>query len=199
MSPESDHLARPASSRDLFITFTKLALQGFGGVLAVAQRVLCEQKRWLTREQFVEMLAVAQVLPGPNVCNLSLMVGDRFLGWRGAFAALGGMIAVPLAIVLLATAVYTHYAAHPAVAGALKGMGAVSAGLFVGTALRLSSALRVNPLGVAGCVVFVAVAFTAVALLRWPLVWVLLVLGTVSCSIAAMRIRARASDPTRGR
>ena len=101
-------LARPESPKDLFIAFTLLALQGFGGVLAVAQRVLCDQRRWLTREQFVEILAIGQVLPGPNVCNVALMVGDRFFGWRGAFAALAGMMAVPLVIVLVVTAVYAQ-------------------------------------------------------------------------------------------
>src|SRR5215470_13468704 len=149
---EPPPLARPASLSELFIAFTALALQGFGGVLAVAQRVLCDQRRWLTREQFLEILAIGQVLPGPNVCNVALMVGDRFFGWRGAFAALAGMMAVPLVIVLIVTAVYAEYAALPAVAGALHGMGAVAAGLICGTALRLASALRSNPMGMPVCI-----------------------------------------------
>src|SRR5262245_10030905 len=131
----------------MFWTFTLLALQGFGGVLAVAQRVLCEQKRWLTREQFVEVLSVGQVLPGPNICNVALMIGDRFFGWRGAFAALAGMMAIPAVLVLAITIVYAEFATHPVVAGALKGMGAVSAGLIVATALKLVGALRSNPMG----------------------------------------------------
>ena len=57
---------RPHSLSDLFWSMTKLALQGFGGVLAVVQRVLVEEKRWLTNEEFVEDWAVAQILPGPN-------------------------------------------------------------------------------------------------------------------------------------
>ena len=150
MTKQSTPLARPGSPRDLFIAFTLLALQGFGGVLAVAQRVLCEQRRWLTKEEFVEILAVAQVLPGPNVCNVALMIGDRFFGWRGAFAALAGMMAVPLVIVLVVTAVYSEYALHPAVAGALKGMGAVAAGLIVGTGFKLGGRAARQPDGPAG-------------------------------------------------
>jgi chromate transporter len=199
MPSSPDPLAHPASPRELFVTFTVLALQGFGGVLAVAQRVLCEQKRWLTTDQFVEMLAVAQVLPGPNVCNLSLMVGDRFFGLRGAFAALAGMIAVPLAIVLAVTVVYAQYAMHPAVAGALKGMGAVAAGLIVGTALKLADALRMNPMGVPACAGLFLLAFGAVALLRWPLVWVLLVLGLAGSAYAWKRLRARQLREAQGR
>ena len=190
MTDETPSLARPSSERELFVAFTLLALQGFGGVLAVAQRVLCEQKRWLTKEQFVEILAFGQVLPGPNVCNIALMVGDRFFGWRGAFAALAGMMTVPLVIVLAITVAYSHYASNPVVAGALKGMGAVAAGLIVGTALKLMSALRTNPMGIPACAVLMASAFAAVAILRWPLVWVLLGLGTVACLLAWRRVRA---------
>jgi len=185
--------SRPSSARDLFFAFSALALQGFGGVLAVAQRVLCEQKRWLTKEEFLEVLAVGQVLPGPNICNVSLMVGDRFFGWRGAFAALAGMMTVPLVIVLVVSAVYVEYATHPAVAGALKGMGAVSAGLIVGTALKLASALRVNVMGTGVCVALILTVFVAVAVLRWPLAWVLLVVGLAASIYAWMRLRANSA------
>ena len=188
-------LAQPSCKKELFIAFTLLALQGFGGVIAIAQRVLCEQKRWLTREQFVEILAVAQVLPGPNVCNVALMIGDRFFGWRGAFAALAGMMAVPLVIVLMLTALYAHYAMNPAVSGALRGMGAVSAGLIVGTALKLVAALRSNPMQPPVCGAFLLAAFAAVALLRWPLVWVILALGLAACVYAWMRLRPRFATP----
>ena len=83
---------QPNSLADLFFSFTFLALQGFGGVLAVVQREMVEKKRWMTREEFVEEWAVAQIMPGPNVVNLSLMLGGRYFGLRGAMAALAGML-----------------------------------------------------------------------------------------------------------
>jgi chromate transporter len=86
--------------------------------------------------------------------------------------------------VLVLTAVYAEYAAQPAVAGALKGMGAVAAGLIVGTGLKLAHALRANPMGVPVCIGLAVLAFVTVALLRWPLVWVLLALGLVACAYA---------------
>ena len=181
-------LTVPASNKDLFVTFTRMALQGFGGVLPVAQRVLCEQKRWLSKEQFVEILALGQVLPGPNVCNVALMVGDRFFGWRGAFSALAGMMTVPLVIVLIITALYAEFASNPMVAGALKGMGAVSAGLIIGSALKLIPTLQRNPMGLPVCALIAVVTFGLVALLRWPLVWVLLGLGVAACCHAAIKI-----------
>ncbi len=194
MLDDSRPLSQPSSRTDLFVTFTLLALQGFGGVLAIAQRVLCEQKRWLSREQFVEILAVGQVLPGPNICNVALMIGDRFFGWRGAFAALAGMMAVPAVIVLLITMIYAEFAAVPAVAGALKGMGAVSAGLIVGTALKLTGALRSNPMGIPVCVILGVVMFSAVALLRLPLAWALLGVGILACVFAWTRLVTRNAD-----
>ena len=183
-------LTVPASNKDLFVTFTRMALQGFGGVLPIAQRVLCEQKRWLSKEQFVEILALGQVLPGPNVCNVALMVGDRFFGWRGAFSALAGMMTVPLVIVLILTALYAEFAGNPMVSGALKGMGAVSAGLIIGSALKLIPTLQRNPMGLPVCALIAIITFGLVALLRWPLVWVLLGLGVVTCCYAAIKISA---------
>ncbi|HUL67813.1 MAG TPA: chromate transporter [Burkholderiaceae bacterium] len=188
MAQDLQPLARPASLTALFTAFTALALQGFGGVLAVAQRVLCEQRRWLSREEFVEILAVGQVLPGPNVVNVSLMIGDRFFGWRGALAALAGMLSVPLAIVLVVTAIYTEYAQNAAVAGALKGMGAVAAGMIVGTALKLAPVLRTNPMGRPACFAIAAIGFVSIALLHWPLLWVLPLLGIAACVFAWGRL-----------
>ena len=193
MSPHgrSDLAPRPVprSSLELCRVFNSLAMQGFGGVLPVAQIELVERAGWLTREEFVETLSVAQVLPGPNVCNLALMVGDRFFGWRGALAALGGMMLVPLLIVLVLAAAYDHWAHLPAVAGALRGMGAVAAGLVIATALKLGAALKTNPLGVPLCLALTGATFAAVALARLPMVWVVLGLGSLAIALAWWRLR----------
>ena len=193
---EPSRVAKPDGSRsaprspgDLFRLFNRMALQGFGGVLAVAQIELVERSGWLTREEFVESLAISQVLPGPNVCNLSLMVGDRFFGWRGAFAALGGMMAAPLLIVLVLAALYSHWAHLPAVSGALRGMGAVAAGLVIATALKLAWALRTSPLGRLACIALGAATFAAVIVWRVPLVWVIGGLGPIGMAAAWWKLR----------
>ena len=182
-APEHPH---PQSLADLFVSFTVLALQGFGGVLTVVQRELVDKKRWMTREEFVEDWAVAQIMPGPNVVNLALMIGGRYFGIKGALAALAGIITAPLVLVLLLALVYARFASHPGVAASLRGMGAVAAGLIAATGLKLIPALFRNVLGLGLCAFFGIVCFVAVALLRWPLVYVLLGLGAVAC-IAAFR------------
>jgi chromate transporter len=178
----------PASLGELFRVFNRLALQGFGGVLAVAQHELVERERWMDKAQFVEMLSIGQVLPGPNVVNLSLMVGDRYFGWRGALAALAGMLLVPSLLVLTLAVLYTAFASHPAVAGALRGMGAVSAGLVIATSLKLLPTLKRNALGPALCAVFALLTLAGILLLRWPLVWVILGLGSLAMAAAAWRL-----------
>lgn len=172
---------RPRSLWDLYLSFTVLALQGFGGVLAVVQRELVERKRWMTREEFIEDWSVAQIMPGPNVVNLALMIGARYFGLRGALAALAGMLSMPLLVVLALAMVHAQFADHPRLAGALRGMGAVAAGLIAATGFKLFGALARHPLGVAACVALGAAAFVAIAWLRWPLAWVLMGLGAVSC------------------
>lgn len=193
--PSNAHPQRPHSLRELFISFTLLALQGFGGVLVVVQRELVEKRRWLSREQFVEDWAVAQVLPGPNVVNLSLMIGERYFGLRGALVALAGMLFAPLLIVLALALLYAQFAEQAQVAGALRGMGAVAAGLIAATGIKLIGALRNHPLGAALCLVFAVACFVGVALLRWPLAWVLLGLGGVSCVLTWYRLRAMDGKP----
>ena len=180
---------RPASLRDLFVSFTWLALQGFGGVLVVVQRELVERKQWLTHEEFVEDWAVAQVLPGPNVVNLALMFGGRMFGLAGALTALAGLIAVPLVVVIALAVLHAHFAAHPAVEGALRGMAAVSAGLIGALGLKLSSALVTNPIPLAWCVAISIVGFVLIALLHVPLAYVMLGLGGLGCVLAWRGLR----------
>ncbi|MCF8148240.1 MAG: chromate transporter [Sulfuritalea sp.] len=175
--PPLSQRPRPASVTELFVAFSWLAMQGFGGVLAIVQREVVENKQWLSTQEFVEDWAVAQIMPGPNVVNIALMIGDRFFGWRGALAALTGMLALPLVVVLALAVALSGVSHEPAVQGALKGMGAVSAGLIAGTGFKLISALKSNPMGRWACFVLALLTLVAIAWLRIPLAWVLMGLG----------------------
>lgn len=180
---------RPASLWALYLAFNRLALQGFGGVLAVAQRELVERLGWLSREEFVETLAIAQVLPGPNVVNLSLMIGDRYFGLRGAFAALAGMFVLPSLLVLSMAALYGSVAQHPVVGNALRGMGAVSAGLILATGFKLLPAVRRNPMGQMLSALLAVATVVAVVWLRLPLPWLVLLLGGLGMAAAWRGLR----------
>lgn len=179
----------PGSPAALFVAFNHLALQGFGGVLAVAQRELVERRGWMSKDAFLELLSIGQVLPGPNIVNMALIYGDRCFGWRGASAALAGVMAVPLLIVLVLAWLWQQGAGSPLAAGALKGMSLVAAGLIVATALRLAGALARNVMGAAACAGLVLATVLAIGVLRWPLVAVLPVLGLGAWGLARLRLR----------
>jgi chromate transporter len=185
--------AGPRSLLELFWAFSWLSLQGFGGVLAVVQRELVEKRGWLTNEGFVEDWAVAQVMPGPNVCNLALMFGDRHFGWRGATVALGGLLVLPLALLLSVATVYGQLSGHAAAGGALRGMGAVAAGLIAGTSFKLLAQLRRHPLGMALVAMLAASAFAGLVLLHLPLVAIVFGLGGVACVLTGWRLRGKAA------
>jgi chromate transporter len=178
MTPDEKEASAPSGLVDLFFTFTWLALRGFGGVLPVAQAALVEEKKWLNLAQFRELLSFGQVLPGPNVCNLALMIGDRFFGLRGALVALAGMLAVPAVVVMSLALIYAQLNTIPMVRDAMDGMAAVAAGLMVGTAIKLARGIHW------GWMVGAALAFVAVAGLRLHLGWVLLVMLPVLIGLA---------------
>ena len=187
--PPAEPLNAPRTRADLFWSFTWLALQGFGGVLAVVQRELVEKKRWLSCEQFIEVWAVAQIMPGPNVVNLSMMIGDRYFGLSGAATALAGMLLLPTLVVLSLAIGFASVADHDVAQRALRGMGAVAAGLILGTGIKLIGALRANAMGMPACIGLALATFVAIGLLRLPLGPVLLVLGGAACAWAWRRLR----------
>lgn len=184
----SDHPV-PKSPLDLFTSFTMISLQGFGGVLAIIQNELVDKRQWLTREEFIEEWAIAQILPGPNVVNLSLMLGARYFGIRGSLAALAGMLLIPSIVALLFGVLCTAYADVPEVAGAIRGMSAVAAGLIIATGIKLLTGLKTNPLGTTLCALFSVLCFLGIAIIRWPLLDVLAMSGPIACLIVYRRLQ----------
>ena len=159
--PDTPHIG----PLELFLAFSQLALSGFGGVLPWAHRTLVEQKRWLTQREFVETLALGQLLPGPNIGNMAVMIGYRFSGYTGAAAAFGGLVAGPFLLMIATGLLYQTYGALPLVQQALSGMSAVAAGLVLATGLKMTRSLKRHwrPW------LFTALALLGVGALRWPL------------------------------
>ena len=187
---------RPASGaptptvRGLFVTFFTIALSGFGGTLPFARRTLVERKAWLTPEDFTETLSLCQTLPGPNIVNMSIVVGARARGWRGSVAASIGLVGAPVIIVVVLGMLYSRFGALQTVNHALIGLGASASGLIVATAGRMAEPLlRSRPWLAAP---FILAAFAAVAILRLPLPYVLIVLGPLSIAAAWFWKRNRA-------
>ena len=171
--------------RALFLAFLAIALSGFGGVLPFARRSLVDKHGWLTAQDFTETLSLCQTLPGPNVVNLSIVVGSRACGWRGSVAAFSGLVGAPVVIVITLGALYSWFGTLPAARGALIGLGAAAAGLVAATAARMAEPVLRQRFWLAAP--FILASFVGVGLLKLPLPYVLLVLAPISVALVWRR------------
>jgi chromate transporter len=185
----SEETAPPdPTERDLFLGFLGASIRGFGGVFVMGRRMLVEEKRWLTADEFVEILGLCQFLPGANIVNVSVAVGRRFRGWTGSLAALAGIVVAPAMIAVGLAALFLRYAAIPEVSHAMGAVAAAAAGLVIGTAIRMAGPVLSKdwvlaiPIGLG--------TLLAAGFLHWPLIVVLLVLGPAGVGLAWLR-RAR--------
>ena len=171
----------------LFATFCKIGISGFGGVGPWARRVIVEERAWLDDREYADVLALCQVLPGPNVGNVAVTIGDRFHGALGSALALGGLMTGPLAIILVLAALYDRFGSLPPINAAIGGVAAAAAGLVIGTAFKMIGQLKPT----ADAYLIGVLAFVVVGLLRWPLLPVMLTLAPLSIALAWRRRRWR--------
>ncbi len=184
--PRGSHVAPPnVTARDLFKSFAGVGLSAFGGALPFARHMLVERRRWLTEEEFTNILSLCQFLPGGNILNVSICVGSRFAGLPGAVAAFTGLLVMPVILVLLLAMLYSGYGHLEPVQAAFRGVSAAAAGLIVAMAVKMAYPLRRNP----RAIVFAVLVVGAVLVWRLPLLWTLLAL--VPPSIAAAWLMRR--------
>jgi chromate transporter len=166
----------------LFTCFARISISGFGGVLAWSRRVLVDEKRWMSPSEFNELYALCQVLPGPNIVNLSVMFGARIRGVRGAAIAFLGLMSPAVALILVIGALYSRFGALPGLRGMLAGLAAAAAGLIVATSIKIAQPLlRTRP---KPAHLIASAAFVAIGVLHFPLQWVLALLVPISVALA---------------
>ena len=182
----------PRSRTDLFLSFTWLGLQGFGGVLAVVQREMVDRKQWMTLSEFAEEWALAQTIPGPNVVNLSVMFGAKHFGPTGALAAMSGLLLLPGLLMVSIVFAFQAFAHLPVVASALHGMGVAAAGMVMAAGWRFWPTLKEHPLGWPLALLLMVTSFALAAVVHWPLAKVIGVVGLVSCGLTWWRLQAKA-------
>ena len=158
-------------------TFLFLGATSFGGgVVAYLRQALVSRRGWLDDARFLSGLELSQILPGLNATNMSVYVGERLRGARGALAAVLGMI-VPGAVVVMALGWLAQRHGHlPDVSSVLAGVAAAAVGLTLATTLQIGNRQLADLRSLA----VVAVTFVAVGFIHLSLVVVLATMGPVS-------------------
>lgn len=157
----------------------EIALSSIGGSMqAFMHRGLVKKRGWMTDEDFLELLGLCRMIPGPTMVNIALYVGARKRGAKGAIAGFLGILLVPVLCAATLMSLAVEFAHYPAVKSALNGMGAASAGLTIAMALQLAEqhSRRIWAV-IITCVVFALIAFG-----HWSMGWI--VLGGVLASMS---------------
>jgi chromate transporter len=178
---------RPVARRHLFLAFLQIgAVSVGGGSSGWIHREIVTRKGWLSQEDFLAGLAIAQALPGVNTTNLTVFVGRRLNGWTGAVAALGGFLFAPFWMTILAAVAYRSLLRLAGFDAAMVGVAAVALGMVLRVGLISARRSLASPLSFG----LMVAAFVCVGLLQWPIIPVVVGLGAIGL-IGASRFRGR--------
>lgn len=152
------------SLHTIFVSFFKIGLFTFGGgyaMIPLIEREVIDRRRWVVRKDFLDLLTLAQSVPGPISLNTSVFVGYKIRGLMGAVAALLGVV-VPSFVILLAIALFfTDVRHNPVVNAAFMGMRPAVVALIIGPVISLARGMHWT--------MFLVIAASALAV--WGLGW----------------------------
>lgn len=182
--PLEQHLAIP-NCKALFLGFSKLGLMGFGGVLPLAQRLIVEDQKWLTAEQFTDLLGVCQILPGGNIVNMAVAIGYDFAGLKGAISAVFGLMLAPTIIVISLYQLYAQFQEIPMVQHMIQGLAAAAAGLLFATGFKMLKPMMKSKL------TYFTILLTIIfmLLIKLPLALTLLILVAINMVVLTFKQR----------
>jgi chromate transporter len=172
---------RKVPLRDIFRVFFIVGASSFGGgVISWMHRLMVGQRRWLSDEKFLSGLALAQVLPGANVSNMALYIGQVLRGAPGAFIALLAVLTGPFFLVIGVATVYDTAILIPGFHSAMDGIAAAA----VGMVLRMGATGALHSCRKAAPALIALGVFIAIGILQWPLAPVALVAAPLSVALA---------------
>ena len=181
LQSSTTHLKRmgEVSLWNLFSGYILVGLFGFGGISASMYYIAVDKRAWITPEEYTAALSLGQVLPGPGLMNTCIIVADKFHGLKGVFLALMGLLLCPILILLALVTVYDHYSQFPEVQHATYAAAAASVGLIFGMGLKLARAIIKSKTAF----FFMASAFIAIGIFKWPLFETILALAALSIAV----------------
>lgn len=174
---------------EIFLTFAKIGLTGFGGgmaIVALVERICVKEKNWISSEEFIHGLAFGQIL-GPFSLNICTFTGHHLRGIRGGITAAVGFITPPFLLVSLLSWLYFTYSKLPQLQAALKGTNPVIVGLIVVVVIDMGRKQVKN----FNSILMALAAFAATIFFNLNATWVLL--GAAFWSLGASIYRRRLS------
>jgi len=185
MSPgQEPNSEQPVSLAALFVAFLKVSLLGIGGGvgLVLSRRIAVDQRRWITEQQFVDIVSLCQFMPGPNIVGIAVCIGAKTRGAVGTIAAIAGFLVIPWAVGLSLGLLYLKYAHLTALRNILGGVAPAAAGLLIATGIRLLMPHRRRP----AALLFAALAFGLMTFSKLPLLVILFGLVPLGIAVAGI-------------
>ncbi len=163
----------------IFASFFKIGLFTFGGgyaMIPLIEREMIDRRAWVGRREFLDLLTLAQSVPGPIAVNTAVFVGYRMRGLRGAAAALLGTVLPSFVIILTIALFFAGIRQNPVVDAAFKGMRPAVVALIIGPVVSLARGIH--------RILYIVIAATALAI--WGLGWspVYVLAGAAAAGIA---------------
>ena len=168
------------------------ALSFGGGITGWVYRDVVLKQRWMTEAEFITGLALAQALPGGNVTNVSVYVGNWLRGIPGALVALLAILFVPATSTVALLAIYGHFAELSFVRAALDGPAAAAIGLLILISWKTSYEIRASVTGLAT----MTAIFIGISVLHLPFIVVVAVMAPLSIAIAWPRKPRKPRKPS---
>jgi chromate transporter len=195
---------------ELFLLFSQLGLSSFGGgVSAWMHRAFVERRGWLGEGEFAAAFALARIMPGVNVVNLAVLIGQRLRGASGAVAAALGLLVGPSLAAIGLTAGYDALTGSAVLHAAIEGAAAAAAGLLIamglssvrgaGGATRGEHRRQAAPAGPSwfvrrwqnlGAIAVLLTVFVLIGIVQLPTVGIVLCVAPVSIALAYLAMRS---------
>lgn len=171
---------------ELFLAFLKIGAFSFGGgyaVLALIQEEVIENTSWISPEDFIDIVAIAEMTPGPIAVNSSTFVGFKVGAVAGSAVATLAVVLVPIAITLLVSIYYNKFKHLKQVTWVIRGIRPAVMGLIAAACIKIGAASIVDMKGI---VISILIFFGVYKLKINPIIAILIsgVLGVIFYGVA---------------
>jgi chromate transporter len=186
-----------ASLWQLFSTFFKIGAFTFGGgwaMISIIEREIVDRHHWISREDFLDLLAVAQSLPGILAVNIAVAVGDKVRARRGSVMAAAGTI-MPSFLIILAIAIFLTpelINSNPVLIKVFKGIRPAVVALIVAPVISSAKAAKLNSKTVFIPIIVALLIWSRLPIVSNPILWI--AIGGIGGILIAKRAVARGAQ-----